>query len=147
MLPEIFIAFQALHNHIKHIRTDTKIGFRKRDEIFTIMGINPYTVLEPHEPIGTHKLPQTISDSLPSLGNIEDNDTPSSIPFLLLFHKNSLRFHQKYPFPFFSYPCISLPISMFLERDHTLRGEPTECGLRLVVESCAFLVSPKIFTE
>ena len=92
MFAQMRIAFKALYNHIKNIRTNTEVGLSESNKIFTIIGIDPYTILKVDESIFLHKPPQSYSHASAPFGNIKDDHTPTAVPPSLFRMSNFLYF-------------------------------------------------------
>lgn len=88
----MFVAFNSFNNHIKSICPDTQICLRQCDKVFAIMGVNPHTILKPHESVFFHKPPQSYSYASAPFGNIKDDHAPAAIPFSLLRMSDFLYF-------------------------------------------------------
>ena len=144
MLAQVRVTFNTFNNHVEHIGADAELRFRERNEVFTVMRKYPNAVLQPHETVFVHKSPQAIPHALASLWDIEDDDTPSSIPFPLFGRRRFLRLKFQHSLPLFSEARIAAAVSFF-KRDEAIRREPSERCLRLVIELGAFLRTDIIF--
>lgn len=124
MFAQVFVALQLFYNHIQRICADAEIRFCERDNVFTIVRINPRTILEAHKPEFLHELPQQIAYSAASFRYVEKHNAPTTVPtFWLLRTFLPQRFKFQHPFAGFRCACVPLATSFF-KRDQTLGSEP-----------------------
>lgn len=85
MLAEIGVVLKSFDNHIEYICTDAEIRLHERNQIFTVIREDPYTILKPYKSALDHKSPEIFSDTFSFFWYIKDNDTPASIPSAFLY--------------------------------------------------------------
>lgn len=146
MNAQMFVVFKPLDNHIEHVGTNAEVRFRQCDKVFAIIRINPHAVLKPHESVFPHKSPETYSHTLAPLGNIKDNNTPTTVPAPLFCNGCFLRLHLEHALAILGYSRITFAV-FFNKYDEPLRRETSERGLRLIIKLGAFFVSGKILEE
>lgn len=147
MFAQVFVALQLFHDHIQRIGTDAEIRLCERDNIFTIVRIDPRAILEAHKPEFLHELPQQIAYSAASFRYVEKYDSPAAVPTSWLVRTFlPQRFKLQHPFAGFRCACVPLA-APFFKRDQTLDSEPPQSRIRLVSESCVIFPVTKMLED
>lgn len=111
MLTEILIVLNRVCNRIQNILPHLEFCFEEHDEVFTIIRVNPYAILQSDKPDLAHNRTQLESHPSPSFWNIKSDHPPTTIPFLFLTSESNLRlFKLKCLVPSRCHAQIFLPI-------------------------------------
>ena len=85
MLFDPFVIFDAFHDGIQDIFSNTQVGFDECHKLFTIVWIDPHAVLKAEKSVFAHKSAQTITGISPVLWDIKHNEPVTLVPSLFTF--------------------------------------------------------------
>jgi len=88
MCAKIPIVFHGVDDGVKDILSNLEFRFEKRDKILTVIGIHPYTVLQPDKSYLSHHCTETRPNSCAPFWYIEHDHSPPFVPFLFLINKS-----------------------------------------------------------